>query len=120
MRVGCERAILLGPAPSSGRPPAPFPRHPNCLDLRATSVPSNRSPAAFDQMEFDVDALNTLRAILVGFTAIAAVMLGFRGEWFPAGVLGAGILAHMVLFAYLRAQRRRDAEQDPLHELLGN
>ncbi len=67
-----------------------------------------------------MDALNTLRAVLVGFTAIAALMLGFRGEWFPAGVLGAGILAHMALFAYLRAQRLREAEQDPLRALLGN
>jgi hypothetical protein len=82
-----------------------------------TLVPS---PAALDETEPDVDAMNTLRAILVGFTAIAAIMLGFRGEWFPAGVLGAGILAHMVLFAYLRAQRQRDAEQDPLRELLGS
>lgn len=82
-------------------------------------VPSDGSFAELDRMELDVDALNTLRAILVGFTAIAAIMLGFRGEWFPAGVLGAGILAHMVLFAYLRAQRRRDAEEDPLRELLG-
>jgi len=67
-----------------------------------------------------VDALNTLRAVLVGFTAIAAIMLGFRGEWFPAGVLGAGILAHMALFAYLRAQRLREAEQDPLRALLSS
>ena len=67
-----------------------------------------------------MDALNTLRAVLVGFTFIAAVMLGFRGEWFPAGVLAAGIAAHLVLFAHLRAQRRRDAEQDPLRELLGS
>ncbi len=67
-----------------------------------------------------MDALNTLRAVLVGFTAIAAIMLGFRGEWFPAGVLGAGILAHMALFAYLRAQRLREAEQDPLRALLSS
>jgi hypothetical protein len=65
-----------------------------------------------------MDALNTLRAILVGFAFIAAVMLGFRGEWFPAGVLGAGIAAHLALFAYLRVQRQRDAQQNPLRELL--
>jgi uncharacterized membrane protein len=67
-----------------------------------------------------MDALNTLRAVLVGCAFIAAMMLAFRGEWFPAGVLGAGILAHLALFAHLRAQRHRDAEQDPLRELLGH
>jgi hypothetical protein len=96
--------------------------NPDAPDIRRAggSVPSSGSPETLDRTEPDVDALNTLRAVLVGFTAIAAVMLVFRGEWFPAGVLGAGILAHMVLFAYLRAQRRRDAEQDPFRELLGH
>lgn len=67
-----------------------------------------------------MDALNTLRAVLVGCAFVAALLLAFRGEWFPAGVLGAGIAAHLALFAYLRSQRRREAEQDPLHELLGS
>ena len=66
-----------------------------------------------------MDALNTLRAILVGCAFVAAVLLGFQGQWFPAGVLGAGILAHLALFGWLYAQRRREREQDPMSELLG-
>jgi Flp pilus assembly protein TadB len=58
-----------------------------------------------------LDALNTLRAILVAFAAIAAVLLGVRGEWTPALVLTAGIVAHGLLWVYLFRQRRRDAEQ---------
>jgi len=65
-----------------------------------------------------VDALNTLRAVLVAFSAVAAILLTFQGQWFPAGILVAGILAHLVLFAYLRADRRKMAEQDPFERLL--
>jgi Flp pilus assembly protein TadB len=57
-----------------------------------------------------VDALNTLRAILVAFAAVAAVLLGVRGEWTPALVLTAGIVAHGLLWLYLWRQRRQDAE----------
>ncbi len=57
-----------------------------------------------------MDALNTLRAILVAFAAIAAVLLGVRGEWTPALVLGLGIAAHGLLWMYLWRQRRRDSE----------
>lgn len=55
-----------------------------------------------------MDALNTLRAILVAFAAIAAILLGVRGEWTPAIVLTAGIAAHGALWVYLYRQRRRD------------
>jgi len=65
-----------------------------------------------------VDALNTLRAVLVAFAAVAAILLTFQGQWFPAGVLGAGILAHLALFAWLRMDRRRRAEDDPFQQLL--
>lgn len=58
-----------------------------------------------------VDALNTLRAILVAFAAVAAILLGVRGEWTPALVLAAGIAAHGALWVYLWRQRRRDSEQ---------
>jgi hypothetical protein len=58
-----------------------------------------------------VDALNTLRAILVAFAAIAAILLGVRGEWTPALVLTAGIIAHGLLWVHLFRQRRRDSEQ---------
>jgi CHASE2 domain-containing sensor protein len=61
-----------------------------------------------------VDALNTLRAILVGISFIAALLLAFSGQWIPAAVLGAGIAAHFGLWAWLRAEKRRDAEADPL------
>ena len=57
-----------------------------------------------------MDALNTLRAILVGFAAVAAVLLGLRGELAPALVLAAGILAHGVLWVVLWRQRVRDRE----------
>ena len=56
-----------------------------------------------------MDALNTLRAVLVGTAFIAAILLGFDGQWIPAGVLGVGIAAHLALFGYLYAERRRDA-----------
>ena len=56
-----------------------------------------------------MDALNTLRAVLVGAAFIAAVLLGIDGQWIPAGVMGVGILAHLALFGYLRADRRREA-----------
>ena len=58
-----------------------------------------------------MDALNTLRAILVAFAAVAAVLLGLRGEWTPALVLTVGIVAHGLLWVYLWRQRRRDSEQ---------
>jgi CHASE2 domain-containing sensor protein len=56
-----------------------------------------------------MDALNTLRAVLVGLSFIAAVILAFDGQWIPAAVLFVGILAHFGLWGYLRAQKRRDA-----------
>jgi hypothetical protein len=58
-----------------------------------------------------MDALNTLRAILVAFAAVAAVLLGVRGEWTPALVLTLGIVAHGLLWVYLWRQRRRDAAE---------
>lgn len=61
-----------------------------------------------------MDALNTLRAVLVGIAFIAALLLAFDGQWAPAAVLGVGIAAHFGLWAWLRAERRRDAEADPL------
>jgi Flp pilus assembly protein TadB len=57
-----------------------------------------------------VDALNTLRAILVACAAVAALLLGLRGEWAPALVLAVGITAHGLLWLYLWRQRVRDRE----------
>jgi hypothetical protein len=56
-----------------------------------------------------MDALNTLRAVLVGLAFIAAVILGFDGQWVPAAVMFAGIAAHFGLWWYLRVQKRQDA-----------
>lgn len=58
-----------------------------------------------------MDALNILRAVLVACAFVAAVLLGLRGEWFPAGVLFLGIGAHLLLFVWLRRQRARETEQ---------
>jgi len=57
-----------------------------------------------------MDALNTLRAILVACAAVAAVLLGVRGEWTPALVLTAGIVAHGLLWVHLWRQRQRDRD----------
>jgi hypothetical protein len=64
-----------------------------------------------------MDALNTLRAVLVGFAAIAAVLLGVRGQWVPTAIMVAGIAAHAGLWIHLRAQKRREAEEFPLGRL---
>jgi len=58
-----------------------------------------------------VDALNTLRAILVACAAVSAVLLGLRGEWAPALVLTVGITAHGLLWLHLRRQRARDRDE---------
>jgi hypothetical protein len=58
-----------------------------------------------------MDALNSLRAVLVACAFVAAVLLGSRGQWFPAGVLFLGIGAHLALFVWLRKQKARETEQ---------
>lgn len=55
-----------------------------------------------------MDALNTLRAVLVGCAFIASLLLVTRGLWAPAAVLGLGIAAHLALFLYQRTKRRQD------------
>lgn len=64
-----------------------------------------------------MDALNTLRAILVGITFVIALMLAGDGQIVPAAVLAVGIVAHLGLWRYLRAEKARTAEADPLAEL---
>lgn len=64
-----------------------------------------------------VDALNTLRAILVGITFVITLMLAADGQIIPAAVLAVGIAAHVALWRYLRAEKARTAEADPLAEL---
>ncbi len=65
-----------------------------------------------------MDALNTLRAILVACAFVAAILLAVQGQWTPAAVLFAGIGAHLWLFGYLRSERRkaRDRAFDQLLE----
>lgn len=66
-----------------------------------------------------MDALNTLRAILVGCAFVATLLLAFQGQWLPAAVLGAGIVAHFLLWRHLRAERHRTAADATAHpELL--
>lgn len=55
-----------------------------------------------------VDALNRLRAVLVGIAFVAALLLAFDGQWVPATVMGVGIAAHFGLWAWLRRQRQRE------------
>lgn len=57
-----------------------------------------------------MDALNTLRAILVAVAFVAAILLGARGEWLPAVVMFAGILAHFGLWGYLWRQKRQQQD----------
>lgn len=54
-----------------------------------------------------MDALNTLRAVLVGCALVATVILATRGMWVPATVMTLGILAHLSLFTYQRVTRNR-------------
>jgi CHASE2 domain-containing sensor protein len=58
-----------------------------------------------------VDSLNILRAVLVAGTFVAAILLAIDGSWLPAALLGAGILAHFGLWAYLWRQKREERER---------
>lgn len=58
-----------------------------------------------------MDSLNILRAVLVGGTFVLALLLAFDGQWLPAAVLGAGILAHFALWGHLWRQRRQERER---------
>lgn len=58
-----------------------------------------------------MDALNTLRAVLVAGAFVLAVMLAVDGQPVPAGVLGVGILAHAGLWVYLYRAKRQAAER---------
>jgi len=61
-----------------------------------------------------MDAMNILRAVLVACAFVAALLLSLQGMWVPAAVLFVGIAAHLALFVYLRAQRRREAAEQGL------
>ena len=62
-------------------------------------------------------ALNILRAVLVACSFVATILLAAQGAWIPVAVMSLGILAHFGLWGYLRAERRRIAD-DPMRELL--
>ena len=66
-----------------------------------------------------MDALNTLRAVLVGCTFVATVLLAVQGQWFPVAVLSAGIFAHGALWVHLYRQRRRETDE-ALERILGH
>lgn len=57
--------------------------------------------------------MNTLRVVLVGLTAIAAIVALFFGQYLVTAVLGVGVVAHGGMWVWLARQRR--AELDQLH-----
>ena len=59
----------------------------------------------------DALSMNSLRIVLVGATALAAVVAALYGMWTVAAVLSVGVVAHGLLWAYLAQQRRRDVDE---------
>lgn len=57
--------------------------------------------------------MNTLRIVLVGLTAIAAIVSAVFGMWTVAAWLTVGVVAHGLLWMHLLRQRER--EHDELH-----
>lgn len=60
-----------------------------------------------------MDAINTLRAILVGGAVIAAVVASRSGWWVTVLVLGAGIAAHALLWVHLHRGQPTSSEGPP-------
>lgn len=58
-------------------------------------------------------SMNTLRIVLVGFTALAAVIALALGSFFVAAILTVSVLAHGGMWLWLAAKRREQA--DALH-----
>ncbi len=58
-----------------------------------------------------MDALNLLRAVLVGCALIATIILATQGLWIPVTVLSLGIAAHLALFTQQRIAKRRAANR---------
>jgi hypothetical protein len=56
-----------------------------------------------------VDALNTLRAVLVAGTFLLTILLAVDGQWLPTAILSVGILAHLVLWVHLHRVKQRTA-----------
>lgn len=57
-----------------------------------------------------MDAINTMRAILAGTAAVAAVVAAIYGLWLTVAVLAVGLFAHGALWVRQhRAARARSA-----------
>jgi hypothetical protein len=54
-----------------------------------------------------LDALNTLRAVLVAGTFVLTLLLAFDGQWLPTAILSVGILAHLGLWVHLHRQKQQ-------------
>lgn len=55
----------------------------------------------------DVHSINTLRGILVGMAAFAAVVAAFTGFWAAAVVLTIGVIGHAVFWFTVDKRRER-------------
>ena len=62
----------------------------------------------------DALSINTLRIVLVGLTALAAVAAMVFGMWNVAAILLVGVVAHGGMWLWLASQRR--VEHERLHE----
>ena len=62
----------------------------------------------------DVLSINTLRIVLVGLSAVAALVAAAFGMWVVAGVLTVGVLAHGGMWLYLANERK--AQHEELHQ----
>ena len=54
------------------------------------------------------NGLNTLRAVLVGLAAVAAIILAVEGQWLATGVLTVAIVAHGLMWVYLWRRDQQD------------
>lgn len=61
----------------------------------------------------DALSMNTLRIVLVGLTAIAALLAAVYAMWSVAAFLTVGVIAHGLMWVHLKRQRERD--HDHLH-----
>lgn len=60
-----------------------------------------------------MDAINTLRAILAGGAALAAVVAGVTGRWSTVAVLVAAVAGHLWLWVRLYRGSRGAASEQP-------
>lgn len=60
-----------------------------------------------------MDAINTLRSLLVGGAVFAAVVAALFGRWTVVAVMAVGIAAHAGLWVHLRRLRATAAAPAP-------